>query len=79
MRTATVFVMPTRPSLFAERVAVFTLGLYLTGRGIATVSAGRMTDSNYLHIHTSAVSSIAVGVSLVALGTFAWKWLSPHL
>ena len=62
-----------------SRLACVTLGLYLTGGGIATIAAGRATHVNYLQAPTSAAAALTVGVLLLFAGTLGWKWLSRYL
>jgi hypothetical protein len=67
-----------RPLIF-ERVLLLAGGVYLTGGGIATLTAGRSTHANYLHASTSAAAAVIVGSLLLTLGTLGWRWFSSHL
>ena len=71
--------MATKRSLILERVALLVLGIYLAGGGIATLTTGRTTYTNYLHLPVAAASAVIVGAMLIVLGTFGWKWLASRL
>lgn len=71
-------VLPERMVLFI-RLALLTLGIYLTGGGISTLSTGRAAHTNYLQAPVSATVALTVGVLLLFFGTLGWKWISRYL
>jgi len=61
------------------RATLLAGGLYLAGGGIHTLTSGRTTHPNYLHVPTRATAAVLVGTLLLGLGTLGWRWLSSYL
>ena len=75
---AYVAAVATKRNLILERLALLILGVYLAGGGITTLTTGRTTYTNYLHLPVAAASAVLVGAMLIVLGTLGWKWLASR-
>lgn len=58
------------PLRVLERLAVVTLGLYLTAVGFHALSGGDILYRNYLRSPVAAPVAVAIGITLMIAGFF---------